>query len=180
MKNPKVPKDRSLKIWKIVNFMQSSVLCPAKLRMRLLRFFGVSLDDSAGIAANVFLGGSDLVMGKNTFINVGSFIDGSGSVIIEEYVRIGPHVKILTGTHVLRKNVLRRWPHDPVVCKSVRIKRGCWLGLGCIILPGVTIAEGCVIGAGAVVTKNTEANGFYIGVPAFRSKDLTQDEKIPF
>ena len=66
-----------------------------------------------------------------------------------------------------------------MVCKSVRIKRGSWLGLGSIILPGVTVAEGCVIGAGAVVTKDTEPHGFYTGVPAVRIKDLPQNEELP-
>ena len=136
------------------------------------------MDKSARIAENVFLGGSNIVMEKGTFINVGSFMDGSASVIIEEYVRIAPYVKILTGTHKLRKSALRRWPTDPTICKSVRIKRGSWLGIGCIILPGVTVAEGCVIGAGAVVTKDTEPHGLYTGVPATRSKDLSQNEEL--
>ena len=117
-------------------------------------------------------------MEKGTFINVGSFIDGCASVILEEYVRVGPYVKILTGTHKLRNSPLRRWPKDPVVSKSVIIKRGCWLGIGCIILPGVTIAPGCVIGSGAVVTKDTEPHGFYVGVPAIRLKDLPINEEM--
>lgn len=169
----------SSRIWKIVNLIQSSVLCPIKLRTKLLRLFGVNIDKSAMIAENVYLGSTNLVMEKGTGINVGSFIDGCASVFIEEYVRIGPYVKILTGTHKLRNSALRRWPNDPTTCKSVRIKRGSWLGIGCIILPGVTVAEGCVIGSGAVVTKDTEPHGFYTGVPATRLKDLPQNEELP-
>ena len=41
-----------------------------------------------------------------------------------------------------------------------------------MILGGVTIAPGCVIGAGAVVTRSTERDGVYVGVPARRVRDL--------
>ncbi len=118
-------------------------------------------------------------MKKGSFVNVGSFIDGSSSVIMEEFVRVGPYVKILTGTHQIRHNELRRWPSDPTIQKPVLIKRGTWIGVGSIIIPGVTIAEGCVIGAGAVVVKDTTPNGLYMGVPAKRIKDLPLDEMVP-
>ena len=36
---------------------------------------------------------------------------------------------------------------------------------------GVTIAKGCVIGANAVVTKDTEPFGIYVGVPAKKIKN---------
>jgi acetyltransferase-like isoleucine patch superfamily enzyme len=54
----------------------------------------------------------------------------------------------------------------------VRIGNGCWIGAGVTILPGVTIGEGCVIGAGSVVTRSTEANGLYVGMPARRVREL--------
>ena len=36
---------------------------------------------------------------------------------------------------------------------------------------GVTIAKGCVIGANAVVTKDTEPLGIYVGIPAKKIKN---------
>jgi maltose O-acetyltransferase len=171
--------NHSLRRWKVVNWLQSSVFCPKTIRTKLLRFAGARIDETAMIAENVFLGGSNLVMGKGTFINVGSFLDGSECIVLGDHVRVGPYVKILTGTHRLRNSPLRRWPQDPVVSKPVRIKSGCWIGMAAIVLPGVTIAEGCVIGAGAVVTKNTSPHGFYTGVPAVRIKDLPIEEGMP-
>ena len=128
----------------------------------------MDLHKSAVISENVFLGVKNLVMKKGTIINVGSFVDGSAPVVLDEYVRVGPYVKNLTGTHQLRNSSLRRWPSDPVIAESVHIKKGCWIGIGVTILPGVTIAEGCVIGAGAVVNANSEPHGLYVGVPARR------------
>jgi acetyltransferase-like isoleucine patch superfamily enzyme len=59
-------------------------------------------------------------------------------------------------------------PNDaPVV-----IGAGSWLGARVVVLPGVHVAPGCVVGAGAVVTRDTEPNGVYVGVPARRVRDL--------
>jgi maltose O-acetyltransferase len=46
------------------------------------------------------------------------------------------------------------------------IKKGAWITLGVIVLPGVTVAEGCVIGVQSVLTRSTEPFGFYVGTPA--------------
>lgn len=45
------------------------------------------------------------------------------------------------------------------------------ISTGAQVLPGVKVATGCVIGAGAVVTKDAEAFGIYVGVPARRIKE---------
>lgn len=58
---------------------------------------------------------------------------------------------------------MKKQPH---IEKDVVIKDDVWIGFGAIIMPGVNIGEGCVIGAGAVVTKNCEPYGVYVGVPA--------------
>lgn len=49
---------------------------------------------------------------------------------------------------------------------NVTIKRGAYLGIGAIILPGITIGENSVVGAGAVVTKDVPPNTIVVGIPA--------------
>lgn len=46
------------------------------------------------------------------------------------------------------------------ICKNVHI------GMGSIIMPGVTIGEGAIIGAGAVVTRDVPPYSLAVGVPA--------------
>lgn len=159
-------------IWKIINSIQSSALIPPSIRIKILNLFRFNINSTARIAENVYLGSNNLKMGKNTFINIGSFIDGSALVIIEDYVRCGPYVKILTGTHKYRNSVIRRRVEDGTLAKTVTIKKGSWIGMGSIIMPGVIIAEGCIIAAGSVVIKDTEPNGLYAGTPAKRIKEL--------
>lgn len=170
--------DVNLFIWKIINNIQSSPLLPARFRRKVLQKFGMELHETSGIAENNYLGSNKLALGKHVSINIGGFWDGNAPIIIEDYVRCGPYVKVLTGTHDYRLSTIRRRPEDGVVSKTVIIKKGCWIGMGSMILPGVTIAEGCIIAAGAVVTKSTDPNGLYGGNPAKRIKDLSVEEDL--
>ena len=43
-----------------------------------------------------------------------------------------------------------------------------WIGAGATISNNIHICEGCMIGAGAVVVKDIDLPGTYIGVPARR------------
>lgn len=54
----------------------------------------------------------------------------------------------------------------PFKAGKVIIKDGAHIGIGAIVMPGVTIGEGAIIGAGAVVTKNIPPYSLALGVPA--------------
>ncbi|GAG96865.1 unnamed protein product, partial [marine sediment metagenome] len=41
-----------------------------------------------------------------------------------------------------------------IAYKDVILEKHSHIGMGCIIMPGVTIGEGCSIGAGSLVTKS--------------------------
>ena len=58
---------------------------------------------------------------------------------------------------------------------DVRIKRNAHIGIGAIIMPGVTIGEGSIIGAGAVVTKDIPDFSIAVGVPARVIKTYNED-----
>jgi virginiamycin A acetyltransferase len=49
---------------------------------------------------------------------------------------------------------------------GVTIGNDVYIGQGARIMPGIVIGDGCVIGARAVVTKNCDPFGIYVGVPA--------------
>jgi acetyltransferase-like isoleucine patch superfamily enzyme len=48
----------------------------------------------------------------------------------------------------------------------IRIGSRVFIGVGAIILPGVTIGDGSIVGAGAVVTRDIPAGSVAAGVPA--------------
>lgn len=167
----------SSRLWKIFNGLQSWPIWPESIRTRFLAMAGVRIDPSARLADKVFVGGRSVSLGRQVYLNVGGYLDGSAPITIGDFSRLGPLVRILTGTHEYRLSEVRLWPEDPCVAKPVTIMRGCWLGMGVMVMPGVTIREGCIIAAGAVVVADTAPHGLYAGMPAKRIKDLPVEEQ---
>jgi acetyltransferase-like isoleucine patch superfamily enzyme len=56
--------------------------------------------------------------------------------------------------------------HCPFKEGRVVIKDGAHIGIGAIIMPGVTIGEGAIIGAGSVVTHDIPPYCVAVGSPA--------------
>jgi len=162
-------------MFQLINAIQRSVLVPSRVRTMILRLAGAEIHRSVIMSPLSFIGSPLLSISAGVVTNIGCFFDGCDRITIGERVRFGPYVKILTGTHPVRNSVYRRKAGENLNLPVV-IERGCWIGMGAIIMPGVTIAEGCVIAAGAVVTRSTEPNGLYAGNPAVRKKDLSTEE----
>ncbi len=99
----------------------------------------------AGVVIN-----PDFQMGDHSHINIGSTLGHDVSML--DYVTIMPGSRI-SGNVILKSNSM--------------------VGTGSTIIQGLTIEENVVLGAGAVVTKNTEPNYLYVGVPAKKKKALT-------
>ena len=60
----------------------------------------------------------------------------------------------------------------PLKYAPIVIKDGAHIGIGSIIMPGVTIGKGAVIGAGAIVTKDIPDYCLAVGIPAKVVKTL--------
>lgn len=76
---------------------------------------------------------------------------------------------IITNSHIIG-SAGQRWGEN--VSESVIIDDGVWIGANVTVLPGVMICKGGIIVAGAVVTKSTEKNALYAGVPATKVRNL--------
>ena len=60
---------------------------------------------------------------------------------------------------------------------GIRIGRDCWLGFGCIIMPGVVLGDRTIVGANAVVTRSfPEGHQMIAGAPARVMKATTRPE----
>ncbi len=82
---------------------------------------------------------------------------------IRKNVFLGPDVKLCCVSHEIGSEELRA---GNAKSGDIIIEDGSWIGIGAIILPGVTIGKGSIIAAGAVVTKDVEENTIVGGVPA--------------
>lgn len=143
---------------------------PASLRGRLMRAWGYQLGRGSCLWSGAMLRSTRIRIGAEVFINVGFFYDGADEAVIEDNVRIGQFVRLITATHHIGPS--RQRCLVAAVTAPIRIETGCWIGAGATILPGVTIARGCVIAAGAVVQTSTKPDGLYGGVPARRIRSL--------
>jgi len=126
------------------------------------------------IGSNVYVGHgamlkayfkNEMIIGDNTWIGQQCFFHSAGGLRIGSRVGIGPAVKIITSAHI------EEGPRVPILFSEVRaaevvIQDDCDLGVGSIILPGVTLGRGTQVGAGSVVIANTEPYTVVAGVPA--------------
>jgi acetyltransferase-like isoleucine patch superfamily enzyme len=90
---------------------------------------------------------------------------GGGSIEIGDSVAISQFVSLVAAGHGIDKDTcILQQPVPPK--RGIRIGSDAWIGVGAIILPGVTVGDGSVIGAGAVVTHDTAPGSIVIGNPA--------------
>jgi len=104
-------------------------------------------------------------IGRNCTVNYYAILYGQGGLRIGNDVRIAPQVMIMPTNHIFED------PDVPIrkqgiKGKGIQIEDDVWLGVGAIVLDGVTIGKGSVIGAGAVVTKDIPPYSVAVGVPA--------------
>jgi acetyltransferase-like isoleucine patch superfamily enzyme len=123
----------------------------------------------------------------NTYISLGderSFIEighhshfapncvlyGWGGLKIGPYCNIAAHCVFATIGH---DDVIRDQPMSlaPAKAGPITLVEDVWIAANCTITANTTIAKGCIIGANAVVTRDTQPYGLYVGVPARRLRD---------
>jgi acetyltransferase-like isoleucine patch superfamily enzyme len=148
----------------------------AKLGRNVIFEFGVLVfhPENIEIGDDVYVGHyailkgyyrNKMVIGSGTWIGQQVFFHSAGGLTIGNNVGIGPAVKILTSLHA-EEGIQTPILHSHIEFAPVNIGDGCDIGIGSIILPGVTIGKGAQVGAGAVVTKSVDDYAVVAGVPA--------------
>lgn len=140
------------------------------LRAGLLRLFGAKIGEGAVIERirliNLYRTGiKGISIGKNCFLGDGVTLDLAERITLEDDVTLSFDVMVLTHTNVGYKHHPMQ-QYIPSLAKPVTFKKGCFVGVRSVILPGVTINEGAAAAAGAVVTKDVPARTLVGGVPA--------------
>jgi acetyltransferase-like isoleucine patch superfamily enzyme len=113
-------------------------------------------------------------------------------------IKLGNHVSVTGGVKFITHDggvwVFRDKEPDIELFAPIVVKDNVFIGLNCMILPGVTIGENSIIGAGAIVTKDVPSGSVVVGVPgrvlctideyykkmkpdSFRIRDQRQSEK---
>lgn len=64
----------------------------------------------------------------------------------------------------------------PYQIHDIHLKKGCCIGMGSIVMPGVTIGEGAIVGAGSLVVKDIPPYCIAVGNPCKVVKQLPYRE----
>jgi len=116
-----------------------------KCRIFYLQFFGYNIDISCEVERGINLdrlNRSGITIGKRTIV-------ASRVTILSHKIKIDTVTNKTSG-----------------VFYDTKIGDHCIIGVGTIIMPGVTIGDRVVVGAGSVVTKNIPSNSIAAGNPA--------------
>lgn len=108
----------------------------------------------------------ELILGRSAGITSRHYVDCNGGVYVGDFSTVaGIRSQILT--HSIDVYLCRQ------DAKPVRIGKYCFVGTGCILLPGSMLPDYSVLGAGSVLTKpHAEEGRVYAGAPARCVKEL--------
>jgi acetyltransferase-like isoleucine patch superfamily enzyme len=107
-----------------------------------------------------------LKIGSGTSIGRFVHINCWQDVTIEENVLIADRVFISDADHKYDDLSIPIKNQGDYFKGAVRLKAGCWIGIGAVILPGVTIGKNAIVGANSVVRKNVPDFAVVSGNPA--------------
>lgn len=121
---------------------------PPGLRLALYRAMGISI-------------------GQHVFVGLDTWLDDQFPelITIEDGATLSFRVMVIVHDDAKRLDRTEAGAGDGTVAPVV-LKRGSYLGAGCIVLPGVTVGEAAVVAAGAVVTRDVPAGTVVAGTPA--------------
>lgn len=166
----KLPKALSDMIWNVFTVSDSKIAVTS--RYMYLKKYASFIDRNIYVGKFVCLKNIDrLTIGKNVSIHSFSYIDAYGEIFIGDNVSIANHRTLISSEHTWDD---RNMPikFNAICPKKIIIEKDVWIASGVRILGGNIIRERNIIGAGAVLTKNTEPNSLYVGIPAKRMKEV--------
>ena len=135
------------------------------------------IGNSVLIRNNVKLGNDVSIGFSNSlepFCEIGGNTRTQGFCMISEFSKIGkncflgPHFNSM-GDDTIGKPIRAYKPNPPI------IEDDCRFGSGTKVCPGIIIKKGTVTGAMSLLTKDTEENSLYYGVPARLIRKLSED-----
>lgn len=108
-------------------------------------------------------------------VSIGEGTVVMANAIISSGAKIGKHCILNSACIVEHDNILEDYVHISVGAKmagSVVVGMRTLVGIGATVSNKIKIVNDCIIGAGAVVVKNIEESGVYVGIPAKKRESV--------
>lgn len=155
----------------LLNDIAQFCITPPYCRRLIFKLLGYKINKKSIVYPKFFCGygKGKLIINEGSYTNYGCFFDLGADITIGKNVAVGMNVTFINSTHEIGGDTKRA---SKSYAMPIIIEDGCWIGANAVIMPNVKIAKGCIIAANALVTKDTEPNGLYMGQPARRIKDL--------
>lgn len=132
----------------------------SNLRVRILKVLGAKIHGKIYLAQGLIV----------TTLETDNKLD---QLVIEDQVAISHRVTLVLGLDPRPSPLSKIYTPKQL---SICIKQGAWIGVGAIILQGVTVGEFSIVAAGAVVTKDVPPYTIVGGVPARVIKEIPRDK----
>lgn len=127
----------------------------------LLRCFGADLGRHVHIYPAVKIWAPwNLVVGDFVGVGDGATLYSMGRITIGDYVTVSQGVHLCAGSHDYNS------PNFQLFVAPINIGKQVWICAEAFVGPGVSVGDGAVIGARAVLFKDAESLGVYVGNPA--------------
>ncbi len=120
-------------------------------------------------------GGHHVHFGKQVYANFGLTCVDDTHIYVGDYTLFGPNVVLATANHPFLPELRNKGYQYNL---PVSTGKGCWLGAGVVVVPGVTIGDYAVIGAGSVVTRDIPPGVLAAGVPCRALRELDERDRI--
>lgn len=130
----------------------------------------------------------DVIIGNKTIIGRGVAIENKCTIgyrckletychiapysVLEDYVFIAPNVFTSNDNYAGRDK--ERLKHF----KGITVLKGGRLGVGCIVMPGITIGQDAFVGAGSLITRNIPPGEIWYGSPARYVKKVDERQLL--
>jgi acetyltransferase-like isoleucine patch superfamily enzyme len=130
--------------------------------------------DGARIGAGAVVGSftsvdPEVTIGERSSIQTRCYI--TGGTVIEDDVFVGP------GVTLTNDNTMDR--HGPEYeLRGALLRRGCRIGGGSTICPGIEVGEEAFVAAGAVVAADVEPRAVMVGVPARKLRTVPDEDLL--
>jgi len=130
---------------------------------------GVQLMDYVKLMPGTLIGNNCKL---DDYVNTSGYVEIGNNVRIKRCSMIGQAVRIeddvWVGSHITTTRI--KYPkviqEEAEAEEWITLKKGSMIGSAALVLAGTTVGEGAVVAAGAIVSKDCEPNGIYIGCPA--------------
>lgn len=142
-----------------------------RYRVWLLRLFGANVAWNAHVYSSVKVWlPSNLSMASHSCLGPRVNCYCMAPITLNAGAIISQDVTLCAATHDIHD------VHFQLVAKPIAVGKGAWVAAEAFIGPGVTIGERAVIGARAVLFRDAEARGVYVGNP---SKKIRCRDELP-